>query len=345
MAVSAGHTQGYPYEFIEPVPDDFYCNKCSLVARRLTFTSCCGESFCYVCIADIQQQVNPCPACGQCSFTTMEQLKYQRRMQCLKVYCSLKGRGCDWSGTLDQLDAHLDPDLDHCQHVDIHCPLSCQETIPRNKTEQHMAKECVKREFVCQHCAYQATYEEVVDTHLPKCIYFPMQCPNVCGVTCERDVMEDHMKMCRLEEVVCEFSGVGCDGKFRREKQEEHARQNTQKHLTMIAVSAAAAVEMNQQLRQKLQEQDVSYQTVKEEWGHTFQQLEEKLQEHKQKLQDQEQKLQEQEQKRQEQEETSRAGGEATRTGTETSRSYKLHLLKLNIYNGKLQQRESEGQV
>ena len=40
---------------------------------------------------------------------------------------------------------------------------------------------------------------------------------------------------CRLEEVGCEFSGAGCDGRFRREDQEEHTRQNSQKHPTLTA--------------------------------------------------------------------------------------------------------------
>ena len=43
------------------------------------------------------------------------------------------------------------------------------------------------------------------------------------------------MKMCRLEDVGCEFGGVGCDGRFRRGEQEDHTRQNSQKHLTLTA--------------------------------------------------------------------------------------------------------------
>ena len=47
------------------------------------------------------------------------------------------------------------------------------------------------------------------------------------------------MKMCRLEEVGCEFDGVGCEERFRREEQEEHTRQNSQKHLILTASLAA----------------------------------------------------------------------------------------------------------
>ena len=252
MAVS-NNPQGYQCEFIDTVNDDFYCKKCSLVARKLTFTSCCGESYCQACIADTQQQAKPCPACGQQNFTTLQQIKYQQRMAELKVYCSMKGRGCGWSGTLKQLDTHLEPDLDNCKYVDTTCPLNCNHTIPKNKLDQHMAKECVKRYYVCQYCAFKATYEEVVDTHWPECLQFSLQCPNSCGLTCERNGMVEHLKMCPLEEVACEYTGVGCDGKFRRKNQGEHIRQNTERHLSL---TAAATVQMNQQLLHKLQEME-----------------------------------------------------------------------------------------
>ena len=279
---------GYQCEFIDTVHDNFYCKICTLVARRLTYTSCCGESYCHACITDIQQQDKPCPECGHQNFSTMKPLKHQKQMNCLKVKCSMRGRGCDWLGTLGQLDAHLDPDQDNCQHVDIKCSLNCLQTIPKNKLEQHVSMECVKRDSVCQYCHFKATYEVMVDTHWPVCNYFPLQCPNFCGVTCERDVMEDHMRMCRLEEVECEFSGVGCDKRFRREDQEEHTRQNNQMHLAM---TAATSVMMSQKLQQKLLEQEEKLQEQEEKQ----QEQEEKLQEQEEKLQEQEEKLQEQE--------------------------------------------------
>ena len=254
-------SQGYQCQFIDSVFDDLYCKKCTLVARRLTITNCCGESFCHTCIADNQEPGNPCPACGEKNFTTLEHKKNQKRINCLRVYCSMKERGCDWSGTLEQLDTHLDPDQDTCQYVDTKCPLNCQQSIPRNKVEQHVAQHCAKRPYVCQHCNFKATYEEVVDAHLPECKYVPLQCPNRCGVTFERDFMEDHMKTCRLEEVGCEFSGVGCDDRFIREDQEEHTRQNSQKHLTL---TASLAVETKEQFQQKLLEQDKKHKEEEE---------------------------------------------------------------------------------
>ena len=306
-------SQGYKCEFIDSVFDDLYCKKCTLVARRLTVTTCCGESFCKECIADLKEQGKPCPECGEKDFTTFDQVKNQKRINCLQVYCSMKERGCGWSGTLKQLDTHLDPDQDNCQYVDTKCPLNCKQAIPKHKIEQHVAQHCAKRPYVCQHCNFKATYEEVVDTHLPECKYVPLQCPNLCGVTFERDFMEDHMKMCRLQEVGCEFSGAGCDGRFIREDQEEHTRQNSQKHLTLTAslavqtkeqliLTASLAVETKEQLKQKFLEQDKKHKEEVEKQKKKIEELEKKIAEEEKKLKEEVMKLQRQEKKLGEQE-------------------------------------------
>ena len=279
---------GYQCEFIDSVPKDFYCKKCALVARRLTLSCCCGESYCHACIAD------SCLSCGEKAFSIFEHLKNQQKILSLQVHCSMKERGCDWSGTLEQLDTHLDPDQDNCQYVDTKCPLNCHMTIPKNKVEQHVAQHCAKRPYVCQHCNFKATYEEVVDTHLPECKYVPLQCPNLCGVTFERDFMEDHMKMCRLEEVGCEFSGVGCEGRFKREDQEEHTRQNSQKHLTL---TASLAVETKEQLQQKLLEQDKKHKEEEKKLRQKLEEQEKKIEELAKKVMDKDNEHNEEEQK------------------------------------------------
>ena len=81
-------------DFVDSVPEDYYCKKCSLVARRLTVTSCCEGHFCFSCIADSQQQDKPCPECEEQSFSVFELVKHQKCIASLLiVYCSLKGGG------------------------------------------------------------------------------------------------------------------------------------------------------------------------------------------------------------------------------------------------------------
>ena len=275
--------QGYQCEFIDLVPEELYCKQCSLVARALVIISCCGESYCRTCIDTVQQDGHPCPSCAEHSFTTLKHVKNQKKIAKLQINCTMKEKGCGWSGPLEYLEAHLDPDQGDCQYIDVDCPLKCDEKIEKRNIDHHTANKCVKRDHVCPYCSFKATYEIVRDTHWPECTYYPLVCPNHCGVTCERCKMEDHMKICPLEEVECEFSYAGCKERFRREEWEEHMKDNSMKHLSMVAI---AAVKDRQEFQRKIEEQEKK---LKEQ--------EKKLEEQEKKLEEQEKKLEEQEKK------------------------------------------------
>ncbi len=284
MAVSEG--LGYRCEVIDSVPENSLCHHCNLLAKKLTFTSCCGESYCHGYIAQTQEEGKPCPACGIESFTTVVLLKHQKQIESLQVYCSKKLKGCEWRGSLGELDTHLDPDLDNCQYVDTNCPLHCLQAIPKNKVDQHVAQECSKRPYFCQHCGFKATYGEVVNVHLPECKYVPLQCPNFCGVSCEREDMEDHIRMCRLEELDCTFCGVGCQERFVREQEDRHLLEHSQRHLSMTAVKVVGMSEQFEskvlQLEGKIRDQEQTIgnlEHVLSEKQLEIQKLEEKLEE------------------------------------------------------------------
>ncbi len=268
---------GYQCEFIDPVFDGFYCKKCSFVAKRQTVVTCCGESFCQACLAD-SQEGSPCPACGEKNYSSFQNTRNQMRIDSLRVYCSMKEKGCEWSGSLDQLDTHLNSELNNCEFVDVNCPLNCLQAIPKSMVEKHVTQECPKRPYVCQYCNFKAaTYIEIKDKHIPDCKYVPLQCPNRCGVTFERDFMEDHMKMCRLEEVKCEFSQIGCDCIYRREDEGQHARQNIQKHVFLAA-------SLCEQLQKRIIEQDLRHHEEEDR-------LRKKIDEQDKKINEQEEKI------------------------------------------------------
>ena len=184
---------------------------------------------------------------------------------------------------LEHLDVHLDPDQGDCQYIDIVCPLKCDKKTVRKDIVHHTTKECVKHDYVCPHCAFRASYDIVSTIHWPECTHYPLQCPNHCGVTCERVTMDYHMKTCPLEEVECEFSHAGCKEKFKRDKEEEHMKENSQKHLTMMA---AASLKM----QNKLEEQERKFEEKLQEQKEQTQTL---LQEYKMKLQLQEDRFKE----------------------------------------------------
>ena len=85
--------------------------------------------------------------------------------------------------------------------------------------------------------------------------HFP--CPNHCGESYRQEEIENHRKICLLEEIACEFSDVGCKQRFKREKQEEHVQENTQQHLSLASSQAIGT-------QQQLQHHQVQLKEVKE---------------------------------------------------------------------------------
>ena len=243
---------GYEYEFVDQVPEDHFCKLCKHVAREPNITTCCGEILCKACINAIIQDKKPCPSCESNDIKALGlHVKYQRKILALEVRCTMKDRGCEWTGQLQHLDAHLDVTTGDCQYVDVECPKKCVQKVQKRNVDTHLANECPNRDYRCPHCNFANKYH-VVSKHFDICPYYPLACPNRCGATFERDDLPDHMKMCRLEEVQCVFSGAGCQATFIRENEDEHMDQNTQKHLALMP---AATLRIGQDFERKLQEQ------------------------------------------------------------------------------------------
>ena len=280
---------GYEYEFVDQVPEDYLCKLCKHVAREPTLLSCCGECFCKACVDVIIQNKKPCPNCSKTDSTSFLHPKYQAKILALEVRCTMKDRGCEWTGQLQHLDAHLDVTTDDCQYVDVECPKKCVQKVPKRNVDTHLANECPNRDHRCPHCNFANKYH-VVSDHFDVCPYYPLACPNRCGATFERDDLPDHMKMCRLEEVQCVFGNEGCQAKFIRENEDEHMDQNTQKHLALMP---AATLRISQDFEQKLQEQQEVFGQKLQEQQEVFEQkMKQQKEEYEQKQKENNERMQ-----------------------------------------------------
>ena len=300
---------GYKYEFIDKIPEHLLCQKCKHVAREPNLTSCCGAHFCEKCITPYHRDNQPCPICNEASFKMMLDKRDQKKILTLELYCPMKSRGCEWTGQLEQLEGHMDVQSGDCLYVDIECPSHCDQKVQKRNVQNHLSQECPLREYTCPHCNFKASYKVVSEDHLEVCSYLPVQCPNRCGVTCERQDLKDHMKICNKEELECCFSHTGCQGRFLREDKERHMEENTKKHLSLMATTMLKiSKEMEKQevmFQERFEQQKVEFQErlQEEEVKHREQEvklqelLQKKLQEYEDKLQEQERKLQEQEMK------------------------------------------------
>ena len=270
---------GYQCEFLGTVSEDFVCKHCKQVARDPHVTSCCSETFCQLCITFIIKDKKPCQSCETAEFFTTLNTKYQRRILALEVCCTEKDRGCEWTGKLEGLEAHLDVDTGDCEYVDVECPNGCDQLIQKRNRTNHLANSCPKREFTCQHCNFKATYEIVSNDHWPQCSFYPVPCPNACGIQAiERGDLEAHLLQCPLEEVECDFSHAGCNTKLPRQDMEKHMKENTQKHMALVPALTLRTEQRHDHLQRELENE-----------GHKFEAME-KRQEQLQKQQEQLQK-------------------------------------------------------
>ena len=122
---------GFECEFVERPPEVLQseCPVCLQIIRDPYQVTCCGYSFCRLCIERIKADNKPCPTCNENGFSDFPNKGLKRSLYAFKVRCSHQKDGCEWTGELGQLDVHLNKDpppekqLDGCQFTEIDLPL------------------------------------------------------------------------------------------------------------------------------------------------------------------------------------------------------------------------------
>ena len=225
------------YDFVDKPPEDFFCPVTLEVLREPFLTVCCGNHLSQEAANRLQQDQKPCPLCKE-PLQAVPDKYFKRRVGELKVRCSKTSAGCEWVGGLDGLDQHLSNGLvgGECQYVAVACPNLCGGRVQRSDLEGHKVNDCPKRQFACTHCAYEATYQEISEDHWPKCSKYPLECPNDCGEgSIERQHLPNHLEVCPLQLIDCEFDYAGCKEKAQRQKMQSHVDSSVKAHLQMVA--------------------------------------------------------------------------------------------------------------
>ena len=230
----------YDYDFVEKPSEDFFCPVTLEVLQEPFLTVCCGNHLSQEAANQLQRDQKPCPLCKQ-PLQAVPDKYFQRKVWDLKVRCPEKGAGCGWAGNFGNLDQHLSNGSvgGECRYVVVACPNLCGERVQRRDLEGHTANHCHKRQFKCRHCTYEATYQEIVKDHWPKCKKYPLECPNDCGeIGIERQHLQNHLHDCPLEVIKCEFDYAGCKEKVKRQKMQSHVDSSVNAHLQLVAAHA-----------------------------------------------------------------------------------------------------------
>ena len=271
------------------VSQDFVCGICKHVAREPQLTSCCGETVCKACVTLVLEDKKPCQSCETAEFSVSLNIKYQRRILALEVCCTVKDRGCEWSGKLEDLEAHLDAKTGDCEYADVTCPNECDQPVEKHDLSSHLTSSCPKREFTCQYCNFKATYEVVSNDHWPQCSFYPVPCPNACGIQAiERGDIEAHLLQCPLETVECDFLHAGCSVGLVRKDLEKHMEENTQKHVALVPALTLKTDHKHDQLQRKLENVEKQQEQLQKQHD----ELQKKTYENEAKIKDLEQQLQ-----------------------------------------------------
>ena len=225
---------GFDCDFVEKPPKAIQseCPVCLLIIREPYQATCCGYSYCKRCIDRIKARNNACPCCKAKRFESFEDKRLKRSLYELKVSCSNKSQGCQWVGELRQLDDHINANpsrqklSEGCKYTLVPCPY-CDLEQSRSTIQTHQNDSCPKRPFKCVYCnRYTSDYESVSSKHWQTCGYYPVPCPNKCGVNIprkNRTDLERHIaKECYLAKIDCYFKHTGCKVKLPRRDMQAH---------------------------------------------------------------------------------------------------------------------------
>ena len=139
----------------------------------------------------------------------------------LKCSCPLIERGCQWSGTLEGCEKHLDT----CGYVYETCKLNCGELLRREEYERHENENCSQRQVKCGHCDENLKFAKL-HKHREKCPKMKVSC-HPCDKKIKHEKMELHLRhVCGMVKETCK---LGCGVELTRDKLRIHEKENCQK--------------------------------------------------------------------------------------------------------------------
>ena len=207
---------------------------------------CCKNNFCADHVKNSSSILTQkqCPICYSEKFEAFPDAQADEKIQALMVYCPNKDAGCSWVGEVSQVKEHCNSDQLGCLYQEMKCPSECGILLQRKDVENHLIVDCP---CYCQYCNTTGDERMIAERHKEICQKFTTQCPNGCGVATFRENINEHRKVCPLEEIKCEYHSLGCKSIMLRKNKEDHNEYNAVKHLDLL-------------------KQNISYSTSRSHW-------------------------------------------------------------------------------
>ena len=119
----------------------------------------------------------------------------------------------------------------------------------------HLKNVCRDRPFNCQYCGHHDTYERVMTDHLPECPQQPVECPQSCGLSPQRQNLATHKaEECPKTMVKCEVPG--CEERRQRQHMPAHIQEFSVQHTQHLSQKVR---ELESEARQRRDQQNARH--------------------------------------------------------------------------------------
>ena len=234
MSVAAPSDHRNDYQLVMTLQDCLMCNICYSYSTETYLSGCCQNTLCKSCLETTMKATTiaeACPICHNQEFTILINNEVHHT---LCVFCVNKEKGCEQKREVNDIISHLG-NSNGCQFEDVTCSSDCGKCLQRQYFAGHVEDECTCRKVDCQYCQITGEHQFIEGEHKEQCPKFPIACPNKCEVgSVPRDDVEEHMKMCPLELIQCEYHMVGCEERMARKDQKKHIKEKMEEHLSFM---------------------------------------------------------------------------------------------------------------
>ena len=108
----------HDYHVKETPGDELKCLICHCLAFNPRQTDCCGHTVCLECCNQWKRIQNSCPQCRNVPLKMNVDRRIERNIGGLTTYCIHYEEGCEWKGSMNAIQAHLERD---CGYESIAC--------------------------------------------------------------------------------------------------------------------------------------------------------------------------------------------------------------------------------
>uniref|UniRef100_A0A1X7U8K0 RING-type E3 ubiquitin transferase n=1 Tax=Amphimedon queenslandica TaxID=400682 RepID=A0A1X7U8K0_AMPQE len=246
---------GYSCNFVHgDPPDEYLCHICTLVARDPQQVTCCSNIYCESCLDTLKEkgqlgQGFICPTCrSSLEGKYFKDGRVERGIKSLEVYCTNADSGCQWMGTIKNMNTHLN---NSCTCQLVLCTNGCGEKIRRSALKTHLTDNCTKRTINCQYCNRKGRHQLITSrSHFDVCPDLPIQCSNEgCDEKILRRSLASHNETCPKAIIPCEYNTVGCEKRMKREEQEKHNEESMKQHLDAAMKKIEVQLPTNQVIK------------------------------------------------------------------------------------------------